>query len=112
MTFVKRFVLHIDMHRTVLFVKINMLHNAANVCKTKNKAVSRGSKVRGIHSYSYTSYNSFNMHTVFLQIFVIMQVIDHGKADYFYGVILKIVYAPSGVFFFISLRSTNMLSVT
>lgn len=54
------------------------------------------------------------MHKVFLQIFVIMQVIDHGKADYFYGVILKIVhvYAPSGVFFFISLRSKNMLSVT
>lgn len=41
-----------------------------------------------------------------------MQVIDHGKADYFYGVILKIVYAPSDVFFFISLRSKNMLYVT
>lgn len=52
------------------------------------------------------------MHKVFLQVFVIMQVIDHGKADYIYGVILKIVYAPSGVFFFISLRSKNMLSVT
>lgn len=89
-----------------------MLHDATNICKTKNKAFSRGSKVRGIHSYSNISYNSFNMHKVFLQIFVIMQVIDHGKADYIYGVILKIVYAPSGVFFFISLRSKNMLSVT
>lgn len=88
------------MHKIRTFVKIIMLHDATNICKTKNKSFSRGSKVRGIHSYSNTSYNSFNMHKVFLQIFVIMQVIDHGKADYFYGVILKIVYAPSGVFFF------------